>query len=82
LTRNPQTGSSNQEATSDAENTEVAPSAKRKRTSTSGSIDKRIRESPSAKITRKLEKDKLRLKEIDTSSSKQGGIEQFFTKSG
>ncbi|KAK1619079.1 hypothetical protein QYE76_024596 [Lolium multiflorum] len=52
-----------------------------KRGAASGSKAKRPLESSGTKTTNKLEKDKLRLKEIDT-SSKQGGIEQFFAKSG
>jgi hypothetical protein len=82
LIRTPQTGTSNPGAASDAEEHEAAPPAKWKRGAASGSKAKRPRESPSAKTTKNLEKDKLRLKEIDTRSSKQGGIEQFFIKSG
>ncbi|KAK1609813.1 hypothetical protein QYE76_033486 [Lolium multiflorum] len=82
LIRNPQTESSNPGGASDTENPKAAPPAKRKRGVASGSKAKRPRESPNTKTTKKLEKDKLRLKEIDTSSRKQGSIEQFFTKFG
>jgi hypothetical protein len=80
--RIPHTRSSNPEAASDAENPEAAPPAKRKRAIASGSTAKRAHETPSAKATKKLEKEKLGLKEIDTGSSKQGSIEYFFTKPG
>jgi hypothetical protein len=82
LTQIPHTGSSNPEAASDVENPEAAPPAKRKRAAASRSTPKREREAPSAKAPKKLEKEKLRLKEMDTSSSKQGSIEQFFIKPG
>ncbi|KAK1666404.1 hypothetical protein QYE76_054563 [Lolium multiflorum] len=75
LTRIPHTGTSNPEAASDAEIPKGAPPAKRKRVAASGSAAKRAREAPNAKATKKLEKEKLRLKEIDTGSSKQGSIE-------
>jgi hypothetical protein len=39
-------------------------------------------EAPSAKVTKKLEKEKLQLKEINTGSSKQGLIENSFSKPG
>jgi hypothetical protein len=82
LTRIPHTSTSNPEAASEAENPEGAPPAKRRRDVASGSMAKRAREAPSTKATKKLEKEKLRLKEIDTDSSKQGSIEQFFIKPG
>jgi hypothetical protein len=82
LTRIPHTGSSNPEAASDAKNLEAAPPAKQKRATASGSTAKRARETPSAKATKKLEKEKLRLKEIDAVGSKQGLIEKFFSKPG
>jgi hypothetical protein len=82
LIQTPHVGTSNLEGASDAEEPKAAPPAKRKREIASDSKDKRPRESPSAKTTKKLEKYKLRLKEIDTSSIKQGEIEQFFAKSG
>jgi endonuclease YncB( thermonuclease family) len=37
---------------------------------------------PNAADTKKHEKEKHRLKEIDTCKSAQGGIEKFFTKPG
>jgi hypothetical protein len=72
----------NPETTSDAENPEAAPPAKWKRAATSGSTAKRSHETPNAKATKKLEKEKLRLKEIDTGYSKHGLIEKFFSKPG
>jgi hypothetical protein len=62
------------------ENPEAAPPAKRKRATASGPTAKRAREVPSAMATKKLEKEKLRLKEIDTGGSKQGIIENFFSR--
>ncbi|KAK1694167.1 hypothetical protein QYE76_010864 [Lolium multiflorum] len=81
LLQTPLAGTSNPGAVSDAEEHDAAPPAKRKRGAASGSKAKHPREFPSSKTTKKLEKDQLCLKEIDT-SNKQGGIEQFFAKSG
>jgi hypothetical protein len=80
LVRTPIAGTSNPEAASDVEETEVIPRAKRKRETTSGSKPKLPRGTPSAKFTKNLEKEKILLKEIDTRRSKQGGIEHFFAK--
>ncbi|KAK1686515.1 hypothetical protein QYE76_047363 [Lolium multiflorum] len=82
LTRTPHTGPSNPKAASEARNPEAAPPAKRKRAAASGSMTKHTRKAPSAKVTKKLEKEKLLLKEIDTGSSKHGLIENFFSKPG
>jgi hypothetical protein len=56
LTRIPHAGTTNPEATSDAEIPEGPPPAKRKRGAASGSAPKRAREAPSAAATKKLEK--------------------------
>jgi hypothetical protein len=39
-------------------------------------------EPPAPKSTKNLKKEKPHLNQIDTSSNKQGGIEQFFAKAG
>jgi hypothetical protein len=82
LTRILHSGTSNPEAASDAEVPEGTLPTKRKRAAATGPIAKCARETPSAKVTKKLEKEKLRLKEIDTGSSKQGFIENFFSNPG
>lgn len=73
------------EATSDAEkddDAEVIRPSKRKRGTDTGSASKcgrRVRGSKVSNTTTKtLEKEKLRLNEINT--SRKGGIDQFFTK--
>ncbi|KAK1660664.1 hypothetical protein QYE76_048823 [Lolium multiflorum] len=80
LTRVPHTGTTNPEAASDAEIPDAAPPAKRKRGAVSGSTSKRARDTLSVAATKKLEKEKQRLKEIDTGRSSQASIERFFNK--
>nr|XP_051230252.1 intracellular protein transport protein uso1-like [Lolium perenne] len=80
LTRVPHTGTTNPEAASNAEIPEGPPPTKRKRGAASGPAPKRARETPSAAATKKLEKEKQRLKEINTSQSSQASLEQFFNK--
>ncbi|KAK1660623.1 hypothetical protein QYE76_048782 [Lolium multiflorum] len=80
LTRVPHTGTTNPEAASDAEIPDAAPPAKRKRGAASGSTSKRARDTLSVAATKKLEKEKQRLKEIDTGRSSQASIERFFNK--
>jgi hypothetical protein len=82
FTRVPHSGTTNPEAASDVEVPEGPPPAKRKRGATSGSAPKRARETPSAAATKKLEKEKQRLKEIDTGKGSQTSLEWFFTKPG
>jgi hypothetical protein len=81
LTRVPHTGSTDPEAASDAEAPEAPAPAKRKRAAPSGPAPKSARETPSAAATRKLEKEKQRLKLIDTSKQSQPNIAQFFAPS-
>jgi hypothetical protein len=82
LTRVPHSGNTNPEAASDVEAPEGPAPTKRKRGTTSGAASKRAREAPSTAATKKAEKEKLRLKEIDTSKNSQPNIEQFFIKPG
>ncbi|KAK1691884.1 hypothetical protein QYE76_008581 [Lolium multiflorum] len=83
LVRTPITGPSNPEPASDADEAELVLPSKRKRNSDSGKTPKRGRGTFGSKTssitTKSLEKEKLRLKEIDT-STKEGEIEQFFTR--
>jgi hypothetical protein len=81
LTRVPHSSTTDPEAVSDAKAPEAPAAAKRKRGATSGQAPKRAREAPSAAATRKAEKEKQRLKQIDTSKHKQPNIEQFFLSS-
>ncbi|KAM0851416.1 hypothetical protein ACQ4PT_052436 [Festuca glaucescens] len=83
LVRTPISGPSNPDPASDAEKddeTEPILPSKRKRESEYGNTSKRGRGVRGSKVssaaTKILEKEKLRLKEIDT--SKKGGIDQFF----
>jgi hypothetical protein len=82
LTRVPHSGNTNPEAVSNAEAPEAPAPAKRKRGGASGPAARHAREAPSAAATRKVEKEKQRLKQIDTSRSSQANIEQFFLTSG
>jgi hypothetical protein len=41
-----------------------------------------MHETPSAAATKKLEKEKQRLKEIDTGKGSQASLERFFNKPG
>jgi hypothetical protein len=61
---------------------EAPAPAKRKRGAAFGQASKHAREAPNAMATKKAEKEKQRLKEIDTSRGSQANIEQFFLKSG
>jgi hypothetical protein len=81
LTRVPHSGNTDPEAASDAEAPEAPISAKRKRGASSGPAPKRARETPSAAATQKAEKEKRRLKQIDTSMHSQPNIAQFFLSS-
>ncbi|KAK1616520.1 hypothetical protein QYE76_022037 [Lolium multiflorum] len=80
LTRVLHAGMSNLEAASNAEIPDSAPPAKRKRGAASGSASKRACETPSVAATKKLEKEKQCLKEIDTGKGSQATIERFFNK--
>jgi hypothetical protein len=82
LTRIPHAGTSNPEAASDAEIPEGHHPAKRKRGAASGSAPIRAREAPSAAATKKIDREKQRLKEIDIGKGSQGSIERFFSKPG
>jgi hypothetical protein len=82
LTRVPHSGSTNPEAVSDAKAPDAPAPAKRKRGAASGPAAKRAREAPSATATQKAEKEKHRLKQIDTSKNSQPNIAQFFIPSG
>ena len=82
LTQVPHSGNTNPEAASDAEAPEAPAPAKRKRATASGPASKRAREAPSTKATKKAEREKLRLSQIDTNRSSQPNIEQFFGKPG
>ncbi|KAK1691749.1 hypothetical protein QYE76_008446 [Lolium multiflorum] len=81
LIRVPQTGTTDPEAASDAEVPETSGSAKRKRTAPSGPAPKRAHETASAAATRRAEKEKQRLKQIDTSKQSQPNIDRFFMTS-
>jgi hypothetical protein len=60
---------------------ETSCPAKRKRAAPSGPAPKRAREAPSAAATRRAEKEKHRLKHIDTINQSQPNIDQFFMTS-
>ncbi|KAK1651431.1 hypothetical protein QYE76_069236 [Lolium multiflorum] len=81
LIRIPHSGTNDPEAASDAEIPETSGPAKRKRTAPSGPAAKCTRETPSAAATRRAEKEKQRLKQIDTSKQLQPNIDQFFMTS-
>jgi hypothetical protein len=81
LIRVPHTGTTDPEAASDAEILETSAPAKRKRAAPSSPASKRVRETPSAAATRRAEKEKQRLKHIDTSKQSQRHFEQFFISS-
>jgi hypothetical protein len=81
LTRVPHSGNTDPEATSDTEAPEAPATAKQKRGATSGPAPKRVHEAPSTAATQKAEKEKQRLKQIDTSKHSQPNIEQFFLSS-
>ena len=81
MTRVPHSGTTDPEAASDAEAPEASTPAKRRRAAPSAPAPKRAREAPSATATRKLEKEKQRLKLIDTSKQSQPNIAQFFAPS-
>ncbi|KAK1696244.1 hypothetical protein QYE76_012941 [Lolium multiflorum] len=81
LIRVPHSSTSDPEAASDAEVPETSGPAKRKRAAPSGPTPKRARETPSAAATRRAEKEKQRLKQIDTSKQLQLNIDQFFMTS-
>ncbi|KAK1647974.1 hypothetical protein QYE76_065779 [Lolium multiflorum] len=67
LTRNPHAGTTEPEAASDTEAPKALAPAKRKRAAPAGPASKHARETPSAAATRRAEKEKQRLKQIDTS---------------
>ncbi|KAK1596483.1 hypothetical protein QYE76_026956 [Lolium multiflorum] len=69
LTQVPQSGNTNPEAASNMEAPEGPAPGKRKRGAASGPASKRVCETPSAATTKKAEKEKQRIKEIDTSKS-------------
>jgi hypothetical protein len=81
LIRVPHSSTSDPEAASDAEVPETSGPAKRKRAAPSGPTPKRAHETPSAAATRRAEKEKQRLKQIDTSKQSQPNIDQFFMTS-
>jgi hypothetical protein len=78
LTRIPHAGTTDPEAASDAEAPEAPAPAKRKRVVPAGPAAKHARETPSVAATRRAEKEKQRLKQIDTSKQSQPNIDQFF----
>nr|XP_051202604.1 uncharacterized protein LOC127316235 [Lolium perenne] len=78
LIRVPHSGTTDPEAASDAEIPETSGPTKSKRAAPSGPAPKRARETPSAAATRRVEKEKQRLKQIDTSKQSQPNIDQFF----
>jgi hypothetical protein len=81
LVRVPHSGTNDPEAASDVEVPETLGPAKRKRAAPSGPAPKRARETPSATANRRAEKEKQRLKQIDTSKQSQPNIDQFFQSS-
>ncbi|KAK1670621.1 hypothetical protein QYE76_058780 [Lolium multiflorum] len=81
LLRVPHSGTNDPEAASDAEVPETSGPAKRKRAAPSGPAPKRARETACAAATRRAEKEKQRLKQIDTSKQSQPNIDQFFMTS-
>jgi hypothetical protein len=81
LIRIPHSSTNDPEAASNAEIPETSGPAKRKRAAPSGPASKRAHETPSAAATRRAEKEKQRLKQIDTSKQLQPNIDQFFMTS-
>ncbi|KAK1677052.1 hypothetical protein QYE76_037900 [Lolium multiflorum] len=81
LVRVPHFGTNDPVAASDVDVPETSGPAKRKRAAPSDLAPKRAREAPSAAATRRAEKEKQRLKQIDTSKQSQPNIDQFFMTS-
>ncbi|KAK1627168.1 hypothetical protein QYE76_001483 [Lolium multiflorum] len=81
LTRTPHAGTNDPDAASNTEAPAAPAPAKRKRAAPAGPAAKCARETPSAAATRRAEKEKQRLKQIDTSKQCQPNIDQFFMTS-
>jgi hypothetical protein len=79
------TGTSNPDPASNGDETEPVLPFQRNRETASGKTPKPVRGTSSSEVssttTKNLEKEKLPLKEIDT-SGKKGKIKQFFARAG